>query len=982
MQNSLIATPAFQSTNFAGYQHFIDQTRQPFNTLTYPSCNCTIPNFDKIIPDNGKTLYGQIFNENVPMVGNKQKFTNLGGIEMEVRVFPSEDTDLKDVIQAGFENKRMVVSGISGSFSVGESISGQTSGALGVVTDIVGTVIFLKEIQGTFTVGETILGQISLATATTVKVPETKFYQITENVNPLPYGAHEYYFDTWFSTNLNPANSENLPRLVWVNGCEATGYPGQGAVFSWTGGIAVITSFTSNSITINPATTWRSLGFTEDISGSQAIIVVNGVLYIVDDPTDLDTNTVNITLGTTGIAIGDLATSYVEEGLSPIIFDVCRQVKGYMYYGNWKNYKLYQSNAFNRPSDYTITNFTGGLLNDLVIDSGTNLYTGTKESVYNVIIDSIQPNINEQTFTPGGEGNMNDAFYNTGAYSGSAGVTNKYGVSVVADYTVVILTGTTDWIVGHIIKGGTSNAEGIIIYRVNSVVAPAADYIAIKLLTTNAFQTNETITDVTSSGGTTATAQLTFANDWIQATKNGIVFNTTTDGQGAQPISFLTPDTPTITLVDGLTITFSNFRNHAVGDTFILKINQGGIDTFKWQKDGGAFSGSTPITTNFQALSDGVQIKFLNFNGHSIGDSWKITAIPEVTRAWDNFYYALPVRRPGEGYIYQLPSAFWTMDTQEDSMYVNSSYGEWSVIKTQLSADLQSESVSLEPLKQAGANKVLYPYLTGHINDDLIYINTEKSLDSLGRKEFLEKPQTGYLSDPVKLDFQASSFIDGRIKYFGKRLYITSPQDGIMHCYDTYKKYWQPPKKFPEMGILTIIGNKLACHSYTRNQTFTLFTNTAGDNGFNYEVNIRTPYIAPNGIWKSTFSNMSFVEGYVTGNPPMSFTVYEGVNGCGGILSNVINPVMCIAPDRSPFGEGSFGSHSFSSDQDVQGNYFNWISKKYSPVMQYYLVSLGLSCSTKSHTYSILSMGLNGMNSPTDNNSLVDPTNLVINNED
>lgn len=953
---------------FFGYEHYTDPTKMLFNRLTFPSVNCTVPSWDKIVPDLGKTLKGEAFTENSGINGNKQKFKNLGGIEMEIREFSSTSPTLRDVIEIGFDTNRLVFNTLVGVFTVGETISGQTSGAGASITAIVGTVLFVTAITGEFTVGEQILGNTSGATANVVLVPEFTFHPITELTNPLPRGAHEYYFDEWFDTDLKPSLSKNLPRAIWVNGYQDPGTK-LGAVYSWTGGVAIITSFVVNtSISINPATTWRSLGFTEDASGN-VFVVVNGISHAVPVPADLDTSTLNIA-STAGIAIGDIATSRIEVDVSPIPFDHCRQNKGYMFYGNWNQRDYYMSNAFERSSNYTITSFQGGLLNDLVVDAGNNPYTGTTESVYHVVIDSVNPNIETQEYFATGNG-INDGAYVTAGYSGTAGATNTYRVVIVADVTLQV-TAATGIAVGDVVKGGTSNATA----RVVKTYLTAGSGIIGVVMLSGEFVQGETVNNL-STAGSSAVLNATlgwFYNNWIQAFKNDGNFPITTIVTGdIVPIAGV----GSFTLIDGLLFSFGNISGHAIGDYWKLTINKGGQDTYKWQKDGGAFSASVPIVANtFTPLSDGILIKFLNATGHTLGDYWDITAIPGVTRAWDNFYYALPVRRPGEGYKYRLPSNFWTHDTQEESIYVNGSYGEWSVVDTILSADLQSETVSLQPLKQTGANKVLYPYLTGHVNDKLVYINTEHSLDTIGREQFLEKPQTGYLSDPVKIDFLNCSFVGGRIKYFGKRLYISSPAEGITHCYDTFKGYWQPPKTFSEVGLLSIIGNDLVCHSGVRNQTFTMFTNTAGDNDQNYTVEMRTPYMAPYGRWKSTYSNQSFVEGYITGAPPLIHTAYLGVHGCGGIKPHDISPIICLAPDRAPFGEGPFGSHSFGSDVGIPGSYFNEIYKAYSPVMQYYFISLGISCTTKSHTYSILGLGMNSMPSLAGNNALVNTENL------
>lgn len=987
-------TPLFIAPNgktgWNGYEHFTDPTAMTFNKLTFPSTNCTIPSFDKIVPDKGKTLYGQIFTEDVGIIGNKERFKNAGGIEMEVRVFPSLNSSLKDVIQAGYYNNRFVLSTIVGTFQIGESISGQTSGASGNIVSITGTVITINNPMGNFTVGETILGQTSLATATTVKVPIIFFQQLTENTNPLPRGVHEYYFDSWFDTKLlnsiaNSVPSKNLQRLIWVNGYRDTSSPVKGAVYSWTGGIAVITNFVVNtSITIDPLTTWRSLGFTEAANPAATSIIINGVSYLLTGPvvngilTDLDTSTIQVT-STTGIAIGDTATSKIEVDVSPIPFDHCRQNKGYMYYGNWTSQQEYQSNGFNREFNYFVSDFQA-IQNDLyVTPSLSSPYTGTTEEVFHIVIDSVNPDINIQQFVGTG---LNDAQYDTSGYTGSAGIENIYKMVIVADFTLRSTPLSGSIVLGEVIKGNKSGALATVI---GNYTLAGDDVMGLSIIS-GAFQAGEVITG--QSGAGTATTNnadgLTISQNWVQFYKNGNVqtitvgvFTGTINPLGAPPFT----TTPLlVNLPDSLTMTFSNNYGHTIGDYFQLDIKMGGVDTFSWQVNKGPITSNVPLSTSPVSLQDGVQVQWNKVNGHTVGDFWDVTATPAITRAWDNFYYNLPIRRPGEGYIYQLPSNFWTQDTQEDSLYINSSYGEWSVVQTILSADLQSETVVLTPLKQAGANKVLYPYLTGHNNDLLVYINTSYQLDTLGRLPLIEKPQTGYLSDPVKLDFLVSSFIGGRIKYMNKRLHITSPKEGVMHVYDDFKKYWQPLKSFPEMGILTVIGTELACHSNIRNQTFTLFTNASGDNGQEYSVTMRTPYHAPNGIWSSTYSNQSMTTGYITGAPPLIHTFIEGVNGCAGIFPHLIQPIVCKAPDRSPFGEGPFGSHPFGSDLDAGGSYFNEIYKAYAPVLQYYLCAIDISCTTTSHTYSILNMGMNGMLSGTGNNGLVNPSNLAVNN--
>ena len=972
LPSKLEDVPAIIAENWRGYFHNTDVTKQSFDNLTFPSINCSIPSQDKIVPDKGKLLLGQAYTENNGITGNAEKYKNRSGIEMEVRVFPSEDANLKDVIAILFNQNRMLVGIITGAFQVGETIKGGTSGETAMIVSILNNVLTLENITGDFTVGETVTGQDSGATAPTITVPTMDWFQITQNINPLAIGAHEYYFTEFFDTNTDSSESKNINRLVWTNGYRDTSaLPAiTGEVYSWTGGIALITTITATNLTIDASKTWRSLGFTEDASGN-AYVIVNGLSYTLATPADLDTNSIDVT-ATTGASLGDFATSKIETDTTNFPIDVCHQDNGYVYHGSFIDPYLYQSNAFNRPSKVTLTEFQA-VQNDIVLNT-TSAYTGEVESTFHVVIDTVNPEINEQTFLSGGGGSLNDGIYDTSSYSGTAGDENVYSILMVGDYGIVASAITTGaFVVGENIVGSATGAEAVIVYY--EALGAGAYYIGIKMLTSVGFDaTLDTITGL-STGSTIVAASFStiLSQNFVQFIKNGAVVNIDT-GVGLLPVASLI--TTTITLTDGLTAIFSRPEGHAVGDSFQLTINQGGADSFQWQKDNGTLSASTPITGAFQTLSDGVQIQFAVKTGHTIGDFWDVLGSPAVDRAWASFYYDITDRKPGEGYKYQLPSNFWAMNSQEDSVYVNTSNGEWSFITTQLSADLKSETVRLTPLKQAGASKVLYPYLTSHINDDLVYITVDKKLNTLGRKIYMEKPQTGYLSDSVKLDFDEASFIGGRIKYINKNLYISSPKEGFMFNFDTEEGYWNPPKMFPEVGILSIIGNDLICHSNTRNQSFTMFASNS-DNGSGYEVIARTAFTDAGYRWNKKFTSNSFIEGYVTGSPPLQQSLISGIGGCAKVIIHDVEPIICKASGDAPLGEGYLGSHALASDLGITGDYFQEIDKRISPVLQWNLLALQISCTSKNHSYSILSMGVNGMFSSQNNSKLVNPSNLV-----
>ncbi len=893
--------PIEEEGGWQGYFHFQDPTTLKPNTLTYPSVNCMIPYKDKIVPRLGTTLLGQKYTtgKNWPIIGHKKRFATMSGIEVEVRVTQSDDANLKDIIEVLYPDP---------------------------VTDVL------------------------------------TWYKITQLTNSLTPAVGKlgmearYYFDSWFDTNLNPALSLNLPRLVGTNGTTQ--------VLNWTGGMAPIVSFIANtSITTTAGVSWASLGFVSPALGGSGVIVINGLPYTITGGWATDTLT---TASTTGIANNDVAFSQIQVDTAPIAFDVCRQNQNYMFYGSWFSRKLFMSNGFEKDPTQIITN-AQAVQNDLVV--GTTDYSGTGQHTYTVTIDSVNPEIDQQTFISGGQGNLNDAHYNTGSYSGTAGITNTYNVLMVANLDITITTADIvggPFLVGDIVRGSVTLAEGQI---TAILVTGTFTTFALNVLTSNSFDDNDTLQDLRDTGTTSGVSTLAIINqNWFTYTKNGATV--TIAGATVNPVP-----NGTQTLTDGLTITFSNYFGHAVGDSWQLIINRGGADTFQYKIDGASpVATHVPITGAAQSLGSNINITFVNKTGHTLGDTWTITATQGVTKAWINFYYTLPVRAPGEGYVYQLPSNFWAMEPQESEMYVNTTYGYWSYVTTQLSADLQSESVSLTPLKQSSTSKVIFPYMISHLDNDIIYVTTNKTLDLIGRLELIQLPQIDSLSQPVQLDFDGLSFKNGSMEYFNKQLFITSPDEGMMLVYDDKpkNKYWQPPQVIPENGILSIVGNTLISHSNVRNQTFNLFTGRSGDTGSNYTVVAQTPYWSMGDRWGQKSTNRTFIEGYITGAPEMKLVTYLGINGCGGIFPNDVKPTVCISPTNAPFGEGAFGKHSNGSgDPIANSSYFNAINPDFDPILTYYFISLRAQCTATNHSYSWLTLGVNRVVANVGNDQLI-----------
>ncbi len=981
--------PSEQLGGWLGYFHQQDPTTfAKDNVLTYPSINCFIPFKDKVVPRAGTTLLGDPFTDDWGAVGHMKKYGTMSGIELELRVNKSTGAK-RDIIYA-------------------------------LCPDFINGVQ-----QSTFSCK-----------------------QITLNTNPLEVGVHEYYFDQWFDTDLNPAQGLNLSRAIWVNGNKK--------IYSWTGGLAPIVSIVPNiSISTVPGTTWESQGFVDPAfdSSLNSTITINGVAYTVTGGWETDT----LLLSTTaGIAINDIAfaeiqsvntplnitgtithgavtggpfkngelitgatsgavgfmtldgagpgpmllygitpgptglffqagetitgiisnattvvSSYTQTNSNRLTFDVCRNNLGYMYYGDWTQMKLYQSNQFGKDPTEDITSVQA-VQNDLVV--GTTPYTGIGQNVYRITIDSA---VNNQTFISGGGGNLNDGLFNTAGYTGAPGVSNTYAMNIIADFTLGGNTFVGTPVIGDTLVGATSKAIGVI-----TAIQPVfADFIyGLKMISNESFQTGETVNDANSAGGTGThfVAGSAIYHNWFQYTKNGVVINTNT-GFGAFPANIVI--TTPITLTDGLTFTFGNVTGHAVGDSFQLQINAGagGVDTFSWQINGATpIAQHVPITGARQDLNDGVSISFISTTGHTKGDYWEITATQGVgginpsdqnPPTYANFYYTVPTRIPGEGFIYQLTSNFWAMAPQEAHMYVCTNYGNWSYITTSVKAPSPTgtyEEILITPLKQVQASKPIYPYMMGYMDNDIIFVTVDKKLDLIGRMQLIQLPRIDNLSHPVQLDFDSVSFIGGSMEYQNKRLWINSPKERVMFCYDNHPEnhYWQPPQMISENGLLSVRNvngvDQLISHSQLRNQSWTLFSGKDGDNGSDYLVQARSPYLDKGNRWGSKSANSTFSEGYITGKPPMVQTLYKEVNGCGGIVPHAIVPVVCVADSNAPFGMGAFGSHPNGSDIFNSNNYFREVYP-YQQTQNFYFAAIQMSCKTTNHSYEWLTFGINSV---------------------
>lgn len=407
----------------------------------------------------------------------------------------------------------------------------------------------------------------------------------------------------------------------------------------------------------------------------------------------------------------------------------------------------------------------------------------------------------------------------------------------------------------------------------------------------------------------------------------------------------------------------------AIGDVWTYEI--GGADTYTWYIGDANQGVNIPVTTPI--VDSGVTYTFQNPNGHALGDSWLITNQPTIIRGWSNFTYTNPGRLPGQGFTLLLDSNGWTMQPQENVMYMNSSAGHYTTAKLVLASDLLTENVTIERLKSEPQNKVLYPYLARYIKNQFATISQDKTFDVLGRQKFLELPQTKSISDEVRIDFETADWEDADILYFKRKIYFCIPRQSLIFVYDDYKKYWHSPMQFGKrISLLSVIDGKLIGHSYEQNESYELFTGLNDLGIFPIKTRMVFPYESFGERMGEKYLSAIGFEGYVLGNPQITYTINSGIGGCEGKKTGLIKPVMCLPEDLASLGKSGLGFHGLGNNVSPVLPHFYYI-KTFDNLM-FYQRNIEVACDSLDQRWSLISLGTDIAMAGINNESIVDRT--------
>ena len=246
-------------------------------------------------------------------------------------------------------------------------------------------------------------------------------------------------------------------------------------------------------------------------------------------------------------------------------------------------------------------------------------------------------------------------------------------------------------------------------------------------------------------------------------------------------------------------------------------------------------------------------------------------------------------RVPGEGAILTLDSCPVTIIDQEDAVYVSAGKNDWYQVVFTLSADLTKETVSIQKLKSGPQQAAQSQELTGKIKNSVIFVSQEPTLDTLGRLENINTPQSNPLSDPVKLDFNDYDFTNGHVKYFKNQTFLAVPVEGLVLIYDHANGYWQPPQNLP-IARFSIVDGELYGHSSVVAETYKIFDATTKNDNEN-AISHQAVFAYRNfgrRDWKKRFDEY-FHEGYIANNTTIDVSYKYEYQGSRGQKEKVID---------------------------------------------------------------------------------------------
>ena len=340
-----------------------------------------------------------------------------------------------------------------------------------------------------------------------------------------------------------------------------------------------------------------------------------------------------------------------------------------------------------------------------------------------------------------------------------------------------------------------------------------------------------------------------------------------------------------------------------------------------------------------------------------------------------DFSFSSP-RTPGEGALLTLNGNIVAFVPQEEFMYISAGTNQWYQTELRLSADLTNEELLIRRLKSGVQEGALSQGAVSNVKNQVLFLSNEVTLDTLGRVENIDTPQSKPISDPIKNDFNSFDFTNAHVKYFRNNLYVAVPNEGKVLIYNIEQGFWEAPQVLP-VRRFAIIDNELYGHSNSVPETYKLFDGFRDRDvgGVGNPIDCIAAFSYQSYKKRGSLKNLTewFTEGYIESNTMLTLQLNYDFTGSTQIQTFDIN-----GADSSILfnlvADGSFGKLSLGKAPLGGGGLGDAIPKfrviDVTPKQDFYEVQAVYKSNDVDQRWELLAFGGNVSMSNADNNSI------------
>lgn len=370
---------------------------------------------------------------------------------------------------------------------------------------------------------------------------------------------------------------------------------------------------------------------------------------------------------------------------------------------------------------------------------------------------------------------------------------------------------------------------------------------------------------------------------------------------------FLVAGTRTV-VINGVTATYTGGENTTTLTGVSVDFSATAVGTLITQGI------QTNATTPGSTFSN--DIIAVNKNQVYVGDETRRDVFVSKNTSYTDYTFSSP-RIPGDGALLTLDSSTVGFAVQEDAIYISAGKNDWYQVTFTLSSDNTKEVMAIQKLKSGTQQAAQSQEMIGKIKNSIVFISNEPTMDTLGRVENINTPQSVPLSNPIKIDFDDYDFTNAHVKYFRNQTFVALPAESKVLIYDHENNYWQPPQTLPVIR-LAIIDGELYGHSSAVPETYKLFDITVQtDDGNPIEHVAVFAYRNLGKRYGKKHFDEYYTEGYIGGSSIISATYKYDFGGFTQILTKNIDAsdpdiIFSTSADGSlgkvPLGHSPLGS--------------------------------------------------------------------------